>query len=86
MSKTVTITVKSKYHDVQIVNMGRHPKKKESSDGYIRVSLPQEIIQQIDQFIKESGGRYRYRNEVIRHAVIEFIQKERKKIFVQNIG
>ncbi len=65
--------------------MARPPKKKESQDGYIRVSLPQDIIQQIDEFIKESGGRYRYRNEVIRHAVIEFIQKERKKVLAKNL-
>jgi len=59
--------------------MARPAKKKDSQDGYIRVSLPEDLIKLIDEFIEESKGKFRYRNEVIRHAVIDFIEKERRK-------
>jgi len=58
--------------------MPRQAKKTESRDGYIRVPIPVDIIKKIDEFIKSSGGKYRYRSEVVRHAVITFLEEKAK--------
>ena len=58
--------------------MARTAQKRKSKDGYVRVSIPEDIIELVDTIIEKSRGRYKYRSEVIRHAVVTFFELQKK--------
>ena len=59
--------------------MSRVAQKRKSKDGFIRVSIPEDIAELIDKIIENSHGKYKYRSEVIRHAVVTFFELQQKK-------
>ena len=59
--------------------MPRKARKVKSKDGYIRVPIPVDLINRVDEFIRRSKGRYRYRSEVVRHALVRFLEIEGEK-------
>ncbi|WP_290623382.1 ribbon-helix-helix domain-containing protein [Archaeoglobus sp. UBA231] len=58
--------------------MGRKAVKVKSQDGFIRVTIPDELARKIDEFIEESGGLYTSRAEVVRAALRLFFEKVEK--------
>ena len=53
--------------------MPRKATKKESEDGFIRISIPQEFIEDIDKLVE--SGKYKSRAEVVRAALRRFFEK-----------
>ncbi|WP_456469401.1 ribbon-helix-helix domain-containing protein [Archaeoglobus sp.] len=58
--------------------MGRKAVKVKSQDGFVRVTIPDELARKIDEFIEDSGGLYTSRAEVIRAALRLFFEKVEK--------
>lgn len=54
-------------------------KTNKKSDGFVRTVIPEELAFRIDKFIKESNGKFRKRAEVIRHAIVKFLEEEEQK-------
>jgi Arc/MetJ-type ribon-helix-helix transcriptional regulator len=46
--------------------------------GYRNISIPEELYEELEKFLKESKGRYVSIAEVIRVSVREFLDKNRK--------
>jgi Arc/MetJ-type ribon-helix-helix transcriptional regulator len=44
--------------------------------GYRNISIPDELYEEIERFLKESKGRYVSIAEVIRVAIREFLDKK----------
>ena len=57
--------------------MPRKAVKKDSEDGYIRVVVPQELIQKVDELVDR--GLYRSRAEVVRDALRRFFERLEKE-------
>ena len=55
---------------------GRKAVKKKSSDGFIRVTIPEELVEKIDELIEKSEGKYKTRAEVMRAALRKFFGEE----------
>jgi len=53
--------------------MPRKAVKKESSDGYIRVVVPEEMIEKVDELVER--GLYRSRAEVVRDALRRYFER-----------
>jgi|Deesub1362B_J571_1020462.scaffolds.fasta_scaffold04154_2 predicted DNA-binding protein len=54
---------------------GKKAVKRTSQDGFIRVSLPEELVIRIDELIEKSGGTYKSRAEVVRAALRKFFEE-----------
>ena len=54
--------------------MGRKAVRKKSPDGFVRVTIPEELAMKIDELIESSEGMYTSRAEVIREALRLFFQ------------
>ena len=58
--------------------MPRRATKKESEDGYIRIPVPQEFIEDIDRLVE--SGKYKSRAEVVRAALRRFFERIEKEL------
>ena len=45
------------------------------SDNFVRITVPKELVEKIDELIKKSGGRYKTRAEVAREALARFLEE-----------
>lgn len=52
-------------------------KYKKSKDGFVRITIPEDIAERIDEYIAKSGEKYRKRAEVVRHAIIKFFEEQK---------
>ena len=44
-------------------------------DGYVRIPIPQELVERIDAYMRKKKGRYKKRTEVVREALDYFLSQ-----------